>query len=183
MKTSRVLGFLASCLVAVFLTSTQALGDGYGITERSLWGTYLIPCAEEGNYEDGGSIHVAGMGKALFDGAGHVTITQENVYTEIGTTITRIVMDGNMVGLGLPAEKSGFYKVNSEGFGQIYGGMFPAEDTQYTPSFLVTEIQKFGRYERAQAIYMVIPQNFVDPPDPVNPPKPKTLIHVTARLK
>jgi hypothetical protein len=186
MKTHRFIGILGSCLMAVFLVSAQALGGGHGITEQSLRGTYFIPCAEEGNYEYGGSIHVAGMGKAEFDGAGSVTITQQNVYTEVGTSITRMVMDGIMLGLNQPAQFSGFYKVNSEGFGQIYGGMFPPEDHPYTPSFLVTETtetRKSGRIEMAKAIFMIIPQNFVDEPNSENPPPPKTLIHVTARLR
>jgi hypothetical protein len=173
-------------LVAALMASAQVSGGdarGHGITAQSLHGTYYIPCAEEGNVEGGGAIHVAGMGKVEFDGQGNVTIDQENVYVEAGTVVTRIVMDGYMVGSDppQPAQFSGYYKVNAEGFGQIFGGMFPPEDHPLTPSFLVTATQRHGRGERATAVYMVIPQNFVDPPSPTN--APKTLIHVTATLR
>jgi hypothetical protein len=192
MKANRIIGLFATFLVAMTLLPVQSLGGEcrvHGITERSLNGTYFIPCAEEGNVEGGGSIHVAGMGKVEFDGKGNVTITQEDVYTEVGTTVNRLVMDGQMVmpdgTLGDPAQFSGYYKVNAEGFGQIFGdeilAMFPPEDHPYAPSFLITEIERHGCVERATAVYMVIPQNFVDPPSPEN--SPKTLIHVTARLR
>jgi len=170
MRENRLIVFLGTCLLAVFMASAQA-SDGYdrshGFTEQSLQGTYYIPCACEGNETaTGGSIHSAGMGKIVFDGKGGATITQHNLYTEIGNQITRVVKDGVPL-----AEFSGSYEVNSEGYGLLFDGAFPPKDSDFTPSFMVTKVKG----KKATEVYLILPQNFID-----FTPEPKHLIHVTA---
>lgn len=170
MRQRYLIAFLGTCLLAVFMVSAQAF-DGRerdrGFTEKSLEGTYYITCACEGNETStGGSIHSAGMGKIVFDGKGGATITQQNLYTEIGNQITRVVKDGVPL-----AEFPGAYEVNSEGYGLLFDGAFPPKDSEFTPSFMVTKTR--GR--KASEIYLILPQNFID-----FSPQPKHLIHVTA---
>ena len=177
MRKLHLIAFVGSCLLAAFVVSAQA-SDGHdrgpGFTNRSLVGTYYIPCACEGNAPGGGSIHSAGMGKIEFDGKGGATITQQNLYIEIGNQIIRLVKDGlYQDGSEMPAVFSGSYEVNSEGFGLLFDGQFgPKEGSPYTPSFMVTKAN--GR--NVSEIYLILPQNFIDPP----PAEPKHLIHVTA---
>jgi hypothetical protein len=132
MRENRLIAFLGICLLAVFMASAQASDGhdrGHGFTEKSLQGTYYIPCACEGNETStGGSIHSAGMGKIVFDGKGGATITQHNLYTEIGNQITRVVKDGVPV-----AKFSGSYEVDSEGNGLLFDGAFPPKDSNFTP--------------------------------------------------
>ena len=177
MKMQRLIAFLGTCLLAVFMVSAQASGeqgDSPGFTMKSMVGTYYIPCACEGNETStSGSIHSAGMGKIVFDDEGGATITQQNLYIEIGNQIARLVKDGlRQDGSGEPAVFSGSYEVNSEGFGLLFGGAFgPKEDNPYTPSFMVTKANGVVVTE----IYLILPQNFID-----SDQQPKHLIHVTA---
>jgi hypothetical protein len=177
MNMQRLITSLGACLMAVFMVSAQASdlqGAPRGFTMESMEGTYYIPCACEGNeMSTGGSIHSAGMGKIVFDGEGGATITQENLYIEIGNQIVRLVKDGlRQDGSGLPAEFSGSFEVNSEGFGLLFGGPFgPKEDNPYTPSFMVTKANGV----KVTEIYLILPQNFID-----TDMQPKHLIHVTA---
>ena len=177
MNMQRLIAFLGTCLLAVFMVSSQASGaqgSSPGFTVKSMEGTYYIPCACEGNeISTGGSIHSAGMGKIVFDGEGGATITQQNLYIEIGNQIVRLVKDGlRQDGTGEPAEFSGSYEVSSEGYGLLYGGAFgPKEDNPYTPSFMVTKANGVKETE----IFLILPQNFIDT-DQI----PKHLIHVTA---
>lgn len=200
MREPRRIALLSALILVAFVVPTQAFdhddydGKHHGFTERSLKGTYYIPCACEGNDlsinpfvgTQGGSIHVAGMGKAEFDGKGRVTITQQNVYIETTNSgVVRIVQDGVILPpplTGEPAQFSGSYKLvgpKNEGFGQIYGEFFPddrfpPEDDPNTPSFLITKAVG----GKAIEIYLILPQNFfVLGGDPV------TLIHVTATLR
>mgnify|MGYP001816955735 CR=1 FL=1 len=172
MKENRLIAFLGTCLLAVFMVSAQASDDGHdntghGFTEKSLLGTYYIPCACEGNETaTGGSIHSAGMGKIVFDGKGGATITQHNLYTEIGNQITRVVKDGVPL-----AEFSGSYEVNTEGYGLLFDGAFPPKDSDFTPSFMITKVKG----KKATEVYLILPQNFIDFTQ-----EPKHLIHVTA---
>ena len=170
MRESSLIAFLATCFLAVFMASAQASDGhdrGHGFTEKSLQGTYYIPCACEGNETaTGGSIHSAGMGKIVFDGKGGATITQHNLYTEIGNQITRVVKDGVPL-----AEFSGSYEVNSEGYGLLFDGAFPSKDSDFTPSFMVTKVKG----KKATEVYLILPQNFIDFTQ-----EPKHLIHVTA---
>ena len=170
MRENRVIAVLGTCLLAVLMASAQA-SDGqdinHGFTEKSLQGTYYIPCACEGNETaTGGSIHSAGMGKIVFDGKGGATITQHNLYTEIANQITRVVKDGVPL-----AEFSGSYEVNSEGYGLLFDGAFPPKDSDFTPSFMVTKVKG----KKATEVYLILPQNFIDFTQ-----EPKHLIHVTA---
>jgi hypothetical protein len=170
MRENRLIAFLGTCLLAVLMASAQA-SDGrdinHGFTEKSLQGTYYIPCACEGNETaTGGSIHSAGMGKIVFDGKGGATITQHNLYTEIANQITRVVKDGVPL-----AEFSGSYEVNSEGYGLLFDGAFPPKDSDFTPSFMVTKVKG----KKATEVYLILPQNFIDFTQ-----EPKHLIHVTA---
>ena len=178
MRENRLIEFLGTCLLAVFMVSAQASGDhdhdrSHGFTEKSLEGTYYIPCACEGNETvlTGDSIHSAGMGKIVFDGKGGATITQHNLYTEIGNQITRWVKDGVPL-----AEFSGSYEVNSEGYGLLFDGAFPPKENEFTPSFMVTKVKR----KKATEIYLILPQNFIDFPPAEEPGDPKHLIHVTA---
>jgi hypothetical protein len=170
MRKLRLIAFLGTCLLAAFGVSAQAYaGDtrGPGFINRNLEGTYYIPCACEGNETmTGGSIHSAGMGKIVFDGKGGATITQQNLYTEIGNQITRVVKDGVPL-----AQFSGSYEVDSEGYGLLFDGAFPPKESDFTPSFMVTKAN--GR--NVTEIYLILPQNFID-----FTPEPKHLIHVTA---
>jgi len=170
MRNIRLIEFLSICLLAVFMVSAHATGDqdvGHGFTAKSLEGTYYIPCACEGNETlTGGSIHSAGMGKIVFDGKGGATITQHNLYTEIGNQITRVVNDGVPL-----AEFSGSYEVNPEGYGLLFDGAFPPRASNITPSFMVTK----ANGNNVTEIYLILPQNFID-----FTPEPKHLIHVTA---
>jgi len=179
MRENRLIAFLGTCLLAVFMVSAQASGyhdhdhdRGHGFTEKSLKGTYYIPCACEGNETaTGGSIHSAGMGKIVFDGKGGATITQHNLYTEIGNRIIRVVRDGVPL-----AEFSGSYEVNSEGYGLLFGGAFPPKDSDFTPSFMITKVKgKQLKGKKATEVYLILPQNFIDFTQ-----EPKHLIHVTA---
>ena len=170
MRENRLIAVLGTCLLAVLMASAQA-SDGqdinHGFTEKSLQGTYYIPCACEGNETaTGGSIHSAGMGKIVFDGKGGATITQHNLYTEIANQITRVVKDGVPL-----AEFSGSYEVNSEGYGLLFDGAFPPKDSDFTPSFMVTKVKG----KKATEVYLILPQNFIDFTQ-----EPKHLIHVTA---
>jgi hypothetical protein len=170
MREHRLIAFLSACLFTIFMVSTQA-SSGHGgeheFTGKNLMGTYYIPCACEGNeVSGGGSIHSAGMGKIEFDGNGGATITQQNLYTEIGNVITRVVKDGVPL-----SEFSGSYEVNSEGYGLLFDGAFPPKDSPYTPSFMIKKV-KDGM---ATEIYLILPQNFID-----FTMEPKHLIHVTA---
>jgi len=170
MRENRLIAFLGTCFLAVFMASAQA-SDGHdrkhGFTEKNLQGTYYIPCACEGNETaTGGSIHSAGMGKIVFDGKGGATITQHNLYTEIGNQITRVVKDGVPL-----AEFSGSYEVNSEGYGLLFDGAFPPKDSDFTPSFMITKVKG----KKATEVYLILPQNFIDFTQ-----EPKHLIHVTA---
>jgi hypothetical protein len=182
MKTQRLIVFLGTCLLAVFMVSAQASGEqgaSPGFTMGSMEGTYYIPCACEGNETaTGGSIHSAGMGKIVFDGKGGATITQHNLYTEIGNVITRVVKDGRMILMPgeppPPAEFPGSYEVNSEGYGLLFDGAFPPKEGEwsvFTPSFMVTK----ANGTRVTEIYLILPQNFI-----TFTPEPKHLIHVTA---
>jgi len=172
-----LIAFIGTCLLAVFMASAQASDGhdrGHGFTEKSLQGTYYIPCACEGNETaTGGSIHSAGMGKIVFDGEGGATITQQNLYIEIGNQIIRQVKDGLLQDeSGAPAVFSGSYEVDSEGYGLLFGGAFgPKEDNPYTPSFMVTK----ANGAKVTEIYLILPQNFIDTDQ-----LPKHLIHVTA---
>ena len=177
MKTQRFIAFLGISLAAIFLVSAQAAGGhdaSPGFTMKSLEGTYYIPCACEGNEtSSGGSIHSAGMGKIEFDGEGGATITQQNLYIEIGNQIIRLVKDGLFQdGSEMPAVFSGSYEVNSEGFGLLFDGAFgPKDENPYTPSFMVTT----ANGTQVTEIYLILPQNFIDADL-----QPKHLIHVTA---
>jgi hypothetical protein len=170
MKTQRLIAFLGTCLLAVFIVSAQAAGEQGGppgFTMKSMEGTYYIPCACEGNETStGGSIHSAGMGKIVFDGKGGATITQQNLYTEIGNVITRVVKEGEPL-----AQFAGSYEVNYEGYGLLFDGAFPPKDSNFTPSFMVTKANGINVTE----IYLILPQNFIDFTQ-----EPKHLIHVTA---
>jgi len=170
MRENRLIAFLGTCLLAVLMASAQASDGqdrGHGFTEKSLQGTYYIPCACEGNETaTGGSIHSAGIGKIVFDGKGGATITQHNLYTEIANQITRVVKDGVPL-----AEFSGSYEVNSEGYGLLFDGAFPPKDSDFTPSFMVTKVKG----KKATEVYLILPQNFIDFTQ-----EPKHLIHVTA---
>lgn len=178
MRENRLIAFLGTFLLAVFMASAQASDGqdrGHGFTEKSLQGTYYITCACEGNETStGGSIHSAGMGKIVFDGKGGATITQQSLYTEIGNVITRVVKDGRMIlmpGEPPPAEFPGSYEVNSEGYGLLFDGAFPPKESEFTPSFMVTKVS--GR--KPTEIYLILPQNFI-----TFTQQPKHLIHVTA---
>ena len=178
MKTQHLIAFLGTYLLAVFMVSAQAAGEqgasaSPGFTMKSLEGTYYIPCACEGNEtSSGGSIHSAGMGKIVFDGKGGATITQQNLYIEIGNVITRLVKDGVLQdGSETPAVFPGSYEVSPEGFGSLFDGAFPPEDNPYAPSFLVTR----ANGTQVTEIYLILPQNFIDADM-----QPKHLIHVTA---
>jgi hypothetical protein len=170
MRKLNLLALLGSCLLATFVVSTQAYGGHDGgprFTNKSLEGTYYIACACEGNETStGGSIHSAGMGKIVFDGKGAATITQQNLYTEIANTITRLVKDGVPL-----AQFSGSYAVDSEGYGVLFDGAFPPKDSDFSPSFMVTK----ANGKEVTEIYLILPQNFID-----FTPEPKHLIHVTA---
>jgi hypothetical protein len=170
MNIIRLIKFLGTGFLAVLMVSAQASGDqnrGHEFTNRNLEGTYYIPCACEGNETStGGSIHSAGMGKIVFDGKGGATITQQNLYTEIGNQITRVVKDGMPL-----AQFSGSYEVNTEGYGLLFDGAFPPKDSDLTPSFMVTKVSG----KKVTEIYLILPQNFID-----FTPEPKHLIHVTA---
>ena len=170
MRKLHLIALVGSCLLAAFVVSAQASGGherGPGFTNRSLEGTYYIPCACEGNETTtGGSIHSAGMGKIVFDGKGRATITQQNLYTEIGNQITRVVKDGVPL-----AQFSGSYEVDPEGYGVLFDGSFPPKDSDFTPSFMVTK----ANGKNVTEIYLILPQNFID-----FTPEPKHLIHVTA---
>jgi len=181
MRENRMIAYLGACFLAFFMVSAEASGGhgwGHGFTNKSLKGTYYIPCACEGNeVVSGGSIHSAGMGKIEFDGHGGATITQQNLYTEIGNKIVRVVENGKFLEgphEGHPAQFSGSYDVNSEGYGLLFDGAFPPEDyeyPEYIPSFLITKA--WGR--KPIEIYLVLPQDFIG-----LTMKPTHLIHVTA---
>jgi hypothetical protein len=170
MRKLHLIAVLSTCLLAAFVVSAQASGGhepGPGFTNSSLEGAYYIPCACEGNETStGGSIHSAGMGKIVFDGKGGATITQQNLYTEIGNQITRVVKDGVPL-----AQFSGSYQVDSEGYGVLFDGAFPPKESAFTPSFMVTK----ANGKNVTEIYLILPQNFID-----FTPEPKHLIHVTA---
>ena len=169
MKAYRLRAILVTCLLAVFALAAQASDKnawGSGFTKKSLEGTYYITCACEGNVAGGGSIHSAGMGKIEFRLDGGVTITQFNLYTEIGNVINRYVKDGEPL-----AEFSGKYDVDpEEGYGRLYDGDFYPDLNE--PSFMITKV----RGKKATEIYLILPQDFITPFGP----EPKHLIHVTA---
>ncbi len=168
MTKRHIIAFFSALLVMMFVVPIQADARGHGFTEKSLKGTYYIPCACEGNeVSTSGSIHSAGMGEIYFDGKNKATITQWNLYTEIGNEIKRLVKDGK------PESKSTYsYKVFREGYGLLYdeANDLP-ENSPFTPSFMITKAK--GR--KAYQIYLILPQNFIDFTSP-----PKHLIHVTA---
>jgi hypothetical protein len=173
MTKRHMIAFFSLLIVMMFVVSIQANARDHGFTTKSVEGTYYIPCACEGNeVSSGGSIHSAGMGKIYFDGKGQATITQQNLYTEIGNVITRIIKDGIVVEEGYPGRIfKGSYEVNSEGYGLLFDGAFPPKESDYTPSFMVTKVKDRKPVE----IYLILPQNFID-----FTMEPKHLIHVTA---
>ena len=146
MRGSRLIAILGSCLIVVLIASAQADDEGKNqgvFTEKSLNGLFYIPCACEGNNADvGGSIHSAGMGSIHFDGEGNATITQLNLYTESGNTITRVVNRGYFPD-NTPARFNWKYEVYPEGYGCLYGdpmgtGVEIQCDDPYSASFLIS---------------------------------------------
>jgi hypothetical protein len=136
--------FLTMSLVSAMLLVTGAdFAQGGGNNNIEVTGTWNITCGHVGP----GSTHIMGNGQAIFYKSGKIAIWQRNVsMVDESRGLNRWVTDGYPPGATDPAMAAitrGKYEVDSDGIGVIWGmggqGQFPPENSEDSPSFIVTQ--------------------------------------------